>query len=171
MARFTATVESQTGQLAGTPSGTTFNGYFAYIAAAANTGLKLRRAKVGLRAGAAVPTSQQYTVAIYLQTAAPSGTGLAAGVISPLDNAMNDTAASAGLVVTTATTAGTSGPTIGAVALDKITLNTQTFTDVPWEFIEELTCPKGTANGFAFVNIGNTLPGGHFIVLSVETEE
>jgi len=171
MARFTAAVESQATQAAGTPSGTTFNGYFAWVPAAANTGLKLRRAKIGLRAGAAVPTSQQYTIAVYAQTVAPAGTGFAAGVTNPLDGAMNDVGASAGLSVTTAAAAGTTGPTIGANALDKITLNTQSAADVPWEFIEELTCAKGTANGFAFVNIGSALPSGHLFVLSVEWEE
>src|SRR5262252_9760592 len=75
MARFGAKVESQSAQLAGTPSGTTFNGYFAAVVAGASANFKLRRVLLGVRAGASVPTSQQMTVIIIRETAVASGTG------------------------------------------------------------------------------------------------
>jgi hypothetical protein len=43
--------------------------------------------------------------------------------------------------------------------------------DIPAELLEEWICDQGTANGLAFVNIGNALPASHLYVLSVEWEE
>lgn len=169
MARFAMSAEGQTAQPAGTPSGTTFNGYFAAVMAGSSANFKLRRVFIGVRAGASVPTSQQMTVAIYRQTVAVSGTGhtLTAGVA--LDPRSAATAIG-GLDITTAASAGTTGPTIGANALHKLSFNTQSGLDVPAELLEEWICDQGTANGIAFVNIGNTLPAGHFIKITATIE-
>src|SRR5256885_6430667 len=151
MARFALAVESQTAQLAGAPSGTTFNGYFAAVCAGAANGFVLRRAFLGVRAGASVPTSQQMTVGLYRQTVIPVSTGFTttAGV-----NCETYTTASgiAGVLVTTAASANTTGPTIGANALHKWSFNTQSSLDIPAELLEQWIVALGTANGLAFVN-------------------
>jgi hypothetical protein len=165
MGYFGAPVESQTGQLAGMPVTTTFNGYFAAIVAGASANYKLAEVKVGVRAGAVVPTSQQYTIGVFRQTVRVVGTGFSTVTGLNLDPRGAATAIT-GVDITTAATAGTTGPTIGANAIDKITLNTQSGWDVVWTPPIELICDQGTANGIAFVNIGNTLPTGHLIVLS-----
>lgn len=171
MARFGTRVESQSGQLAGTPSGTTFNGYFAAIVAGASQNFRLRRVKLGVRTtSAVVPTSQQYEIAIYRQTVRIAGTGFSTVVglnLDPRGAASQIT----GVDITTASAAGTTGPTIGANPIDGITLNTQSYADVPWDLIEELYCDQGTANGLAFVNIGAALPAGHLFVLTTTHEE
>lgn len=169
MGRFKAAVESQAAQLAGVPATTTFNGYFAAVAAGASANFKLRRVMLGVRAGGSVPTSQQFTIAAYRQTVRVSGTGFSTVTGQNMDPRGAATAIT-GVDITTAATAGTTGPTIGANPLSRWTLNTQSTLDVPYEFLEELVCDQGTANGIAFVNIGNTLPAGHFIKLSVEIE-
>ena len=171
MGRFTATAESQTAQPAGAPSGTTFNGYFAALVAGSAANYKLRRIFLGVRAGATVPTSQQMTVAIYRQTVRTAGTGFSTTTGLNMDS-LGAATAITGLDVTTAASAGTTGPTIGANALRKLpSFNTQTGLDIPFEFMEELFCPQGTANGLAFVNIGNALPAAHLFTLDVEWEE
>jgi hypothetical protein len=171
MARFTVTGESQAGQLQGTPSGTTFNGYFAALVAGASQNYKLRRVNLGVRNSSGVPTSQQFTVRMYRQTVRVVGTGFTTTV----DGNMDPRGAASqitGLDVTTAATAGTTGPTIGASPIGPtITANTQSFEDVPIDLIEELICDQGTANGIAFVNIGQALPSGHLFVLMVEDEQ
>jgi hypothetical protein len=171
MARYAASIVSQTAQLAGMPSGTTVNGYIGYLGASATAGYILRRVVVGVRTTtASVPTSQQLTVELHKQTVAPAGTGLAAAVAGQklTDHAPVDP--TAGLIATTATTIGTTGPTLDAVAIETITLNTQSMVDFPLEFLEELIRPIGTANGLAFVNIGNTLPAGHLITVACTWE-
>jgi hypothetical protein len=170
MGRFKGAVESQAAQLAGAPSSTTFNGYFAAIVAGASANFKLRRVILGVRAGAAVPTSQQYTVAIYRQTVRVVGTGFSTVTMQNMDPRGAATAIT-GIDVTTATTAGTTGPTIGANPLERITLNTQSAADLPYELLEEMICDQGTANGLAFVNIGSALPASHLFTLSIEAEE
>lgn len=171
MARYCTSIVSQTAQLAGMPSGTTVNGYIGYWGAAAAAGFRLRRVTLGIRTtSASVPTSQQYTVEIHRQTVAPAGTGLAAAVLGQALETWTPTDPTVGMIATTATTIGTTGPTLNAVAIKTLTLNTQTGWDYPWEFTEEMVCGTGTANGFAFVNIGNTLPAGHFITVDCEIE-
>lgn len=172
MARYSTSVVSQTAQLAGVNSTTTVNGYIGYWGGAAAAGFRIRRINVGiLTTTAVVPTSQQFSVALYRQTVAPSGTGLAAAVLGqPLEIHTPQTDPTTGIIVTTATTIGTTGPTLAANPLWTLPANSQSYGDNPWEFMEELTCNIGTANGIAFVNIGNTLPAGHFIKLSVEIE-
>ena len=81
------------------------------------------------------------------------------------------TTATTGIDVTTAAAAGTTGPTIGANPLERLSFNTQSAWDVPYELLEELVCDQGTANGIAFVNIGNALPAAHLFTLSLEVEE
>ncbi len=169
--RFKTSGESQTGQLAGLPSGTTFNGYFAALIPGASANYKLRRVFLGVRAGASVPTSQQMTVAVYRQTVRVVGTGFATQTPQNLDP-RGAASAITGLDVTTALTAGTTGPTIGANPLAKLpSFNTQTGLDIPWEFLEEFISDQGTANGLAFVNIGNALPAAHLFTLDCEHEE
>jgi hypothetical protein len=170
MSRYRMTVESQTAQAAGTPSGTTFNGYFASIMAGASANFKFRRCFVGVRAGASVPTSQQMTIGLYRQSVAVAGTGytLTAG----LNKDPRGTASViGGLGVTTAASAGTTGPTIGANAMDKWSFNTQTGLDIPYEFLDELICDQGTANGWALVNLGNALPASHLFTVAADWEE
>jgi hypothetical protein len=170
MGRFGAGVESQTGQLAGAPVTTTFNGYFAAVVAGSAANFKLRRVKIGVRAGATVPTSQQMTVNVYRQTVRVAGTGFSTVTGLNLDPRGAATAIT-GIDVTTAATAGTTGPTIGANPIAKLTFNTQTTYDVPWELLEELICDQGTANGLAFVNMANALPSSHLYTLDAEWEE
>ncbi len=170
MGRFKAAVESQAAQLAGAPSGTTFNGYFAAVVAGASANYKLRRCIIGVRAGASVPTSQQMTVAVYRQTVRIAGTGFSTVTGLNMDQRGAATAIT-GVDITTATAAGTTGPTIGANPLERLSFNTQSAMDVPYELLEEFGCDQGTANGIAFVNIGNALPASHLFTLSLEWEE
>lgn len=172
MARYSTVGVSQTAQLAGVNSTTTVNGYIGYWGGAAAAGFRLRRLKVGvMTTSAVVPTSQQIRLGIYRQTVAPAGTGLAAAVLGqPLETWTPQTDPTTGLIVTTATTIGTTGPTLAANPIDTITFNSQSYVDVPWDYIEEMTCAIGTANGLAFVNLGNTLPAGHFIELTPTIE-
>ncbi len=170
MARFGAAVESQTAQPAGLPVTTTFNGYFAAVVAGASQNFKLRRVKVGVRAGASVPTSQQMTIRIYRQTVRVVGTGFSTTVDQNLDP-RGAASQITGVDITTAATAGTTGPTLGANPLVEFSFNTQAGLDLPWEMLEELICDQGTANGLAFVNFGNALPAAHLFTLDVEDEQ
>jgi hypothetical protein len=170
MGRFKAAVESQAAQLAGVPVTTTFNGYFAAVVAGASANFKLRRCIIGVRAGASVPTSQQMTVAVYRQTVRVAGTGFSTVTGLNMDQRGAATATT-GVDITTAATAGTTGPTIGANPLERLSFNTQSAMDVPYELLEEFVCDQGTANGIAFVNIGNALPASHLFTLSLEWEE
>ena len=171
MARYGATLLSQAGQLSGVNATTTVNGYLGYWGASATSGFRLRRLQLGIIAGASVPTSQQISVGVYRQTVAPSGTGLAAAVLGqPLETWTPQTDPTMGVIATTATTIGTTGPTLAANPIAVIPYNTQSMTETQWEFVDELVCAIGTANGIAFVNIGNTLPAAHSIRLNVEIE-
>jgi hypothetical protein len=170
MGRYKAAVESQAAQPAGLPVTTTFNGYFAAIVAGASANFKLRRCIIGVRAGAGVPTSQQVTVAIYRQTVRVVGTGFSTIVDLNMDP-RGAASAITGVDVTTAATAGTTGPTLAANPLERLTFNTQSAFDVPYELLEEMFCDQGTANGIAFVNIGNALPASHLFTLSLEDEQ
>lgn len=169
MARFGTAIESQAAQVAGAPSGTTFNGYFAAVVAATAFGFRLRRVQIGVRA-TGTPTSQQVTVGLYRQTVRASGTGLTNQAGINLGTGTTVTDPTSGMDYTTATTAGTTGPTIGANPIAKYTFNTQSFVDVPYELLEEVEVPISAANGLAFVNIGATLPSTHLFVLTAEWE-
>lgn len=171
MARYGASIVSQAAQLAGVNATTTVNGYMGYWGASATSGFRLRRLQLGVIAGASVPTSQQVSVGVYRQTVAPSGTGIAAAAAGqPFETHTPQTDPTAGLFAITATTIGTTGPTLAASPLTVIPFNTQSTLDLPLEFMEELMCGIGTANGLAFVNIGNALPASHQIRLNVEIE-
>lgn len=170
MSRFAGVVESQTAQLAGAPATTTFNGYFAAIVAGASANFKIRRCILGVRAGASVPTSQQVSVKIHRQSVRVVGTGFSTVTGLALDPRGAATAIT-GIDVTTAATAGTTGPTIGATPLFEFSFNTQSAMDIPAELMEEWICDQGTANGIAFVNTGNALPAAHLFTLSLEWEE
>lgn len=174
MARFACAAESQAGQLAGAPSGTTFNGYFAAVVAGAANGFVLRRCFIGVRSTAGgVPTSQQMTVGLFRQTVRVVGTGFST---KTGQNCELYTTASGitGLDITTATAAGTTGPTIGGTALHEWSFNTQSGLDIPAELLEQWQVLLGTANGLAFVNLGggsNNLPANHLFTISCEWEE
>jgi hypothetical protein len=170
MSRYKAVVESQAAQLAGLPVTTTFNGYFAAVVAGASANFKIRRLVMGVRAGAAVPTSQQMSVALFRQTVRVSGSGFSTVAGIAMDPRGAATAIT-GVDVTTAATAGTTGPTIGANPMERLSFNTQSAFDVPYELLEEFICDQGTANGIAFVNLGNALPASHLFTLSTEWEE
>jgi hypothetical protein len=167
MARYSTTVVSQTAQLSGVPATTTVNGYIGYIGGSATSGFRLRRLKIGVVvAGGAVPTSFQTRLGLYRQTAAPVGTGLAAAVAGQALETWTPPDPTAGLIVTTATTIGTTGPTLAAAPIDTIPFNDQSYIDVPYDYIEEMVCGIGAANGIALVNLSNTLPGSHFLVIT-----
>jgi hypothetical protein len=170
MGRFAAAVESQAAQPAGVPSGLTFNGYFAGVVAGAAANFKLRRVRIGVRAGAGVPTSQQMTIACYRQSVRAAGTGFSTVAGLNLDPRGAATAVT-GIDITTAAAAGTTGVTIGANPFYRDSFNTQSWLDIPYELLEEFICDQGTANGIAFVNLGSALPASHLFTLSAEWEE
>jgi hypothetical protein len=171
MARYGATILSQAAQLSGVNATTTVNGYMGYWGGSATSGFRLRRLQLGVIAGSGVPTSQQITVGIYRQTVAPAGTGIAAAVLGqPFETHTPQTDPTAGIFAITATTIGTTGPTLAANPILTPTFNSQSTLDIPYEFLEELVSPIGTANGFAFVNLAATLPASHQIRLTAEIE-
>lgn len=172
MARYSTTIVSQTTQLAGVNSTTTVNGYIGYWGASATAGFRLRRLKLGvMTTSGVVPTSQQIRFGVYRQTVAPAGTGLAAAVLGQaLETWTLQTDPTTGAIATTATTIGTTGPTLAAAPLFTCTFNSQSYLDVPFDYIEEAVCAIGTANGLAFVNLGNTLPTNHFITVDATIE-
>jgi hypothetical protein len=172
VARFSTVAVSQAGQLAGLPVTTTFNGYIGALVAGASQNFRLRRVKVGVRTtSAVVPTSQQYELALFRQTVRVVGTGFSTQVPTNLDP-RGAASQITGFDVTTAASAGTTGPTLtGTIGQDAVTLNTQSYADVPWDLIEELFCDQGTANGIAFVNIGAALPANHVFVITSTHEE
>jgi hypothetical protein len=172
MARYGASIVSQATQLSNVPATTTVNGYLGYWGSSATAGFRLRRLQLGtfILAGG-VPTSQQVSVGIYRQTVSPSGTGIAAAVPGqPYETHTLQTDPTAGLFAITATTIGTTGPTLATNPITVIPFNTQSTLDLPYEFLEELICPLGVTNGLAFVSLSGTLPTSHQIRLNVEIE-
>jgi hypothetical protein len=173
MSRFRTNGESQTALAAGVPSGTsntTFNGFFAALTAGSTANFKLRRLILGVRAGASVPTSQQVTVAVYRVTARTAGAGFTTTTGVAMDPRGTATAIT-GMDLTTATSAATNGPTLAAGSIVKLSFNTQSAFDAPFEMLEELICDQGTANGIGFVNLGNALPAAHLYTIDFEWEE
>lgn len=155
MARYGITVESATALGANTT--------FANLVAGASNNFKLRRVKIGCRAGTGAPTSQQVTVAVFRATARGTASTTTAGL--PLDPR------SAASVSTGVDSAWSVAPTLAANAIDRISINDQSAADVPYELLEELICDQGTANGIAFQNVGNALPTAHLLTISLEWEE
>lgn len=171
MGRFAAVVESQAAQLAGVPSGTTFNGYFAALIPGASANVKLRRIRWHVRGPAGSVTSDQHSLALYRQTVRVVGTGFSTTTFQNTDP-RGAASVSTGVDITTAATAGTTGPTIGANALAKTGGNTQIEGEVSFEFPDDQwAVDQGTANGFALVNIGNALPASHLFVVTFFVEE
>jgi len=172
MARYIASFVSQAGQLAGVNATTTVNGYLGSWVGSATSGFRLRRLSVGVIGGASVPTSQQVDIAVFRQTVTPAGTGLTTVAGTAMEVHTPQTDPTGGLIVTTATTIGTTGPTLTAPTAPPfvLTFNTQSTLDVPIEFMEELIVPIGAASGLGFVNFTNALPPAHKIRLTVEIE-
>src|SRR6266704_2563181 len=139
MARYNASIVSLANQLSGVNATTTVNGYMGYWGGSATSGFRLRRVNLGLVAGAGVPTSQQVKAGIFRQTVAPAGTGIAAAVLGqPMETWTPQTDPTAGLFAITATTIGTTGPTLAANPIKTLTFNSQNSIDAPYEFMEEL---------------------------------
>jgi hypothetical protein len=147
------------------------NGYLGYWGASASAGFRLRRLTLGVITGAGVPTSQQISVGLYRQTVAPAGTGIASAVLGvPAETWTPQTDPTSGVFAVTATSIGTTGPTIGANPYTVVAFNSQSTSDLPYEFLEELVCPIGAANGWAFVLLGAALPASHQLRVSAEIE-
>ncbi|MGW3992358.1 hypothetical protein ACWEF6_02610 [Amycolatopsis sp. NPDC004772] len=136
---------------------------FAWLQAVAGNGFKLRRVTLGVVAGASTPTSQQLTVGINRVTTAGTTPG---GGMTPNKLDPNSAAAGATFKTTYATP-----PTTTADDLFRVSFNSQSGVDLPWELLEELIVSAGTANGLVFINRDNALPASHSYVLSVEWEE
>ena len=166
MARFLTTVESAAALPASAPSGATANQLFGNLAAGTNSGYKLRHVTIGVRAGVGAPVSQQLTVAIVRTTA--RGTATATNAPKAMDPNSLQTSSITGM-----DTAWSAVPTATWTApyLYEVSFNSQSGADLPFEVTEELICPVGTANGLAFINVGNALPASHLLTLTVETEE
>jgi len=165
VARYNITVESATAIVATAPSGGTANALFGSLQAGASAGYKLRRLTIGVRAGTGAPTSQQLTIALVRTTA--RGTATATSTGNKLDP---NTAASQ---ITGLDTAWSTVPTATWTApyLYEVSFNSQSGVDLPFELLEELIVASGTANGIAFINVGNALPTAHLYTLSAEWEE
>ena len=155
MARYTSTVTSAAALAVDTG--------FAWLRPVAGSGCKLRRATLGVVAGATTPTSQQLVVGINRVSTAGTTPGTAIGW-TKLDP--NSPAASCLLIPSYATP-----PTVGAVDAVRIPFNSQSGVDLPWELLEEFIIAAGTTDGFVFINRENALPASHKLVLSIETEE
>lgn len=166
MARFISTVESTTAIVATAPSGANANALFGNLVAGANAGYKLRRVTLGVRAGTGAPTSQQLTVAMVRTTA--RGTATATNAPKAMDPNSLQTSSITGI-----DTAWSTVPTATWTApyLYEVSFNSQSGVDLPFELLEELICAVGTANGIAFLNVGNALPTAHLYSLSCEHEE
>lgn len=138
---------------------------FAAIVPAAAVACKLRRVKLGVVAGATVPTSQQLVVGISRGTA--RGTATTTLAMNRMDPRHPPSQ------ITGVDTAWSVNPTFGASATDieKFPFNSQSGVDLPWELMEELWTDIGAANPLVFVNRDNALPAAHKYVLNIETEE
>lgn len=155
MARYSAQVKSTAALAVDTG--------FGWLMASANNGYKLRRVTLGVVAGTSTPTSQQLTVGINRVTTA--GTTPTAGM-TPAK--LDPNAAAAGAVWNTAYS---TAPTNTANDQYRVSFNSQSGVDLPWELLEELIVSSGTTNGLAFINRDNALPASHSYTLSVEWEE
>lgn len=136
---------------------------FAWLQSSATTGFKLRRVTLGVVAGTSVPTSQQLTVGINRVTTAGTTPG---GGMTP--NKLDPNSAAAG---STFKTTYATPPTTTTDDAYRVSFNSQSGVDLPWELLEEFVVTLGTANGLAFINRDNALPASHSYVLSVEFEE
>jgi hypothetical protein len=170
MGRFAGAIESQVAQTSGVNATTTVNGYVGGVRAGASQNFKLRRLILGTRGPSGVPNSQQITIGVYRQTVAAVGTGITLATAGFNLDPRGGASAIAGLDVTTATTIGTTGPTL-TNKMFEFTFNSQSPYDIPAEYLEEWICDQGTANGFALVILGVALPASHLLTASFEWEE
>jgi len=133
VARFLSTAESVAAINATAPTGATANALFANLNASATAGYKLRRVTIGVRAGAAVPTSQQLTVGMVRTTA--RGTATTTNAPKAMDPNSLQTSSITGLDV-----AWSAVPTATWTApyLYEISFNSQSGADLPFELLEEL---------------------------------
>jgi hypothetical protein len=136
---------------------------FGWLMSSATNGYKLRRVTIGVVAGATTPTSQQVTVGINRVTTA--GTTPTAGMTP---GKLDPNSAAAGAVWNTAYSAA---PTNTANDQYRVSFNSQSGVDLPWELLEEFAVALGTTNGLGFINRDNALPASHAFTLSVEFEE
>lgn len=155
MARYSAQVKSSTAVAVDTA--------FAWLMAPAGNGCKLRRVTIGVVAGATVPTSQQVTVGI--NRVSTAGTTPSAGM-TPAK--LDPNSAAAGMIWDSAFA---TPPTPNANDQYRVSFNSQSGADLPWELLEEFVVAAGTTNGLAFINRDNALPTSHAYTLSVEWEE
>lgn len=136
---------------------------FASVVPAAAVACKIRRVTIGVVAGASTPTSQQVTVGINRGTArGTASTTVTAGKMDPR------TAASQ---ITGVDTAWSAAPTLASADQFRVSFNSQSGVDLPWEALEEFQSDVGTANPIVFVNRDNALPTSHAYTLSIEYEE
>lgn len=138
---------------------------FAAVVPAAAIACKIRRVTIGVVAGASVPTSQQVTVGINRGTARGTATTtVTPGKLDPRTQAAG---------ITGVDTVWSTPPTFGAASTDqfKVSFNSQSGADLPWEQLEEFWTDIGTANPVVFINRDNALPASHSYTLSIETEE
>lgn len=155
MARFTVPVKSAAALAVDTS--------FAAVVPAATVGCKIRRITIGVVAGASTPTSQQVTVAWNRGTArGTASTTLTPGKLDPRSPVA---------AITGVDTVWSAAPTLAAQDLGRVSFNSQSGADLPYEGLEELWTDIGTANPFVFVNRDNALPASHSYVLTIETEE
>jgi hypothetical protein len=122
---------------------------------------KIRRIVMGVRA--ATPVSQGLTIRLQRQTAR----GTASTTVAPLPIDPNSVPA----ISLGVDTAWSGNPTLAANYLTEYSFNTQALVDIPHEFMEELIVAAGTANGLAFLNVGNAFPASHTLTLEIEHEE
>lgn len=155
MARYAAQVKSAAALAVDTS--------MAWLQSPAGNGFKLRRVTLGVVNGASVPTSQQVTVGINRVTTA--GTTPTAGM-TPAK--LDPNSAAAGAVWNTAYA---TPPTLTSNDQFRVSFNTQSGVDLPWELLEEFVIALGTSNGITFINRDNALPASHSYTLSVEWEE
>lgn len=136
---------------------------FAAVVPAAAIACKIRRVTIGVVAGAATPTSQQVTVAV--------NRGTARGTASTTVSGQRLDPRSAASGITGLDTVWSVAPTLAAADMFRVSFNSQSGADLPWEALEELWTDVGTANPLVFVNRDNALPASHAYTLSVEIEE
>lgn len=136
---------------------------FAAVVPAAAVACKIRRVTIGVVAGAATPTSQQVTVGINRGTArGTASTTVTAQKMDPRTGASQ---------ITGVDTVWSGAPTLAAADQFRVSFNSQSGADLPWEALEEFQSDVGTANPIVFVNRDNALPASHAYTLSIEYEE
>lgn len=165
MARFTSTVDSSAALVATAPSGANANALFASLVSGAATGAILRRIVAGVRAGTGAVTTQQCSIAIIRQTAR----GTATTTQTPQKVNPNSGASA----ITGVDTAWSAVPTATWTApyLFELSFNAAGGADIPFEGVDGIAITLASANGLAFVNIGNALPASHLFTLTLVWDE